>query len=175
MKRILKVQEQIGALSKKSENPFFKKDYLDLNDLLNALGPLLRAEGLLLMQPILKNEVNTTIIDADSGEILALSSIKLPEISDPQKIGSCITYFRRYTLKSLFAIAERDDDGNEGAKPDIIWLTDEQFDKAVKSNLKGISATLDKFNTNTHKMKIKQSKELNDILNELIFDEEIKK
>ena len=37
----------------------------------------------------------------------------IPEnITDPQKLGSCITYFRRYTLKSLLAIAETDDDGN---------------------------------------------------------------
>jgi hypothetical protein len=42
----------------------------------------------------------------------------IPEsLTDPQKLGSCITYFRRYTLKSLLAIAEVDDDGNRAAKP----------------------------------------------------------
>ena len=46
------------------------------------------------------------------------SGIKIPEaLTDPQKLGSCITYFRRYTLKSLLAIAEGDDDANLAAKP----------------------------------------------------------
>ena len=49
---------------------------------------------------------------------LAHSFITIPEnITDPQKLGSAITYFRRYTLKSLLAIAEEDDDGNRAAKP----------------------------------------------------------
>ena len=40
------------------------------------------------------------------------SSLELPDISDPQKLGSCITYFRRYTLVSLLGLMAEDDDGN---------------------------------------------------------------
>lgn len=154
MKRILKVQKEIGNLSKKSENPFFKSAYLDLNDLLNAVKPLLEAEGLLLMQPILNNEVNTTIYDADSGEILAISSIKLPEETNPQKLGSCITYYRRYTLKSLLAIAEKDDDGNAGAKPTKQALTDNQFERMLKKDNDFLKNALNEYTLNEVQIKI---------------------
>ena len=40
------------------------------------------------------------------------SGIPLPEIADPQKLGSAITYFRRYTLASLLGLKSTDDDAN---------------------------------------------------------------
>ena len=39
----------------------------------------------------------------------------LPDLQDPQKMGSAITYYRRYALQSLFLLQTQDDDG-EGAK-----------------------------------------------------------
>lgn len=118
MKKLLEVQKQIGTLSKNSKNPFFKSQYLDLTTLLQHVTPLLNEQGLLVVQPLNDNSVTTNIIDAESGNIIATSSLTLPNITDPQKLGSCITYYRRYTLKSLLAIAEEDDDGNRASKPE---------------------------------------------------------
>lgn len=118
MKKILEVKKEIGILSKNSKNPFFKSAYLDLNDLLNVVEPLLQKNGLVLLQPITGNSVHSVIYDTENGEEICISSMNIPSnITDPQKLGSCITYFRRYTLKSLLAIAETDDDGNLAAKP----------------------------------------------------------
>jgi len=144
MKKILEVQKKIGSLSKNSKNPFFKSQYLNLNDLLNEVKPLLEAEGLILIQPIKGNEVFSIIIDAESGDEIEDSYMKIPEnITDPQKLGSCVTYFRRYTLKSLLAIAEEDDDGNKASKKKVIILTDENINSSIKKGtqketLKGI-------------------------------------
>ena len=119
MKRILEVQKEIGSLAKQSKNPFFKSAYLDLNDLLTHVTPLLNSKGLVLLQPVIGNTVTTQIIDSKDGVVLAESSINIPDnLTDPQKIGSCLTYFRRYTLKSLLSIAEGDDDGNLASKPE---------------------------------------------------------
>ena len=135
MKRILEVQKEIGSLSKNSKNPFFKSAYLDLNDLLNAVKPLLEKNGLVLIQPIHGIRVTSAILDAESGKNLIDSYINIPEnITDPQKIGSCITYFRRYTLKSLLAIAEGDDDGNLAAKP-TKYITVVLSDKNIESSI----------------------------------------
>ena len=113
MKKLLEVKKQIGNLKKNSKNPFFKSAYLDLNDLLNAVEPLLLEEGLILLQPIELGVVSSVLYDAETGTEVCSSRMIIPEnITDPQKLGSCITYFRRYTLKSLLAIAETDDDGN---------------------------------------------------------------
>ena len=117
MKKLLEVQKQIGTLTKDSKNPFFKSQYLDLTTLLQHVTPLLNEQGLLIIQPLDNNIVTTGIIDSESGNVIASSSLTLPNITDPQKLGSAITYYRRYTLKSLLAIAEEDDDGNRASKP----------------------------------------------------------
>lgn len=139
MKKLLKVQKKIGTLSKNAKNPFFKSQYLDLNTLLNEVKPLLEAEGIILVQPIQGDTVSTVLIDSESGEVIQDSYIGLPEnLTDPQKIGSAITYFRRYTLKSLLAIAEEDDDGNKASKKHL--LSDDGLkyllsDKATKEDI----------------------------------------
>ena len=40
-------------------------------------------------------------LDSTGGVV---SALKLPDINDPQKLGSAITYYRRYTLASLLAL-----------------------------------------------------------------------
>ena len=117
MKKLLEVKKEIGTLSKNSKNPFFKSQYLDLTAIIEAVEPILQKHGLVLLQPIRMNIISTEIYDAESGKLVCESSMMIPEqITDPQKLGSCVTYFRRYTLKSLLAIAEQDDDGNLAAK-----------------------------------------------------------
>jgi hypothetical protein len=117
MKKLLEVKKQIGVLAKNSKNPFFKSQYLDLHDLLTAVEPLLHEQGLILLQPIKDNKVYSCIYDSETSTMLIDSSIDLPNITDPQKLGSAITYFRRYTLKSLLSISEVDDDGNLASRP----------------------------------------------------------
>lgn len=164
MKRILEVQKQIGTLSKNAKNPFFKSQYLDLTTLIESVVPLLNEQGLLLMQPIKDNQVFSLIVDASEGTAICESSIHLPNITDPQKLGSAITYFRRYTLKSLLAIAEEDDDGNKASKPTSQpkkKLTPEQYKATLKSDAKGIKAVIDKFD-----LEPEQLVELKAILND---------
>ena len=110
-KKINEIQQEIGKLSKKSENPFFKSAYLDLNDLIDAINPLLESKNLMLIQPIIKGFVVSKVIDLET-EKEFLSELELPNLTDAQKIGSAITYYRRYTLKSMFNIQEIEDDAN---------------------------------------------------------------
>lgn len=112
--KLSKVKAEIGVLSKNAKNPFFKSDYLDLNGILSALEPLLEKYDLVLTQPILNGKVITTI--TSEGYESITSELELPNIADPQKLGSAITYFRRYTLQSLLALQAVDDDGNIASK-----------------------------------------------------------
>lgn len=142
MKRILEVKKQIGTLSKNSKNPFFKSAYLDLNDLLLAVEPLLQEQKLVLIQPIENNTVYSIIMDAESGEPIINSGLIIPSnITDPQKLGSCITYFRRYTLKSLLAISEGDDDGNSTKPKEEINLRNCKTITDLENVYKGLSKT----------------------------------
>ncbi len=108
--KLYKLQSEIGTVSKDVRNPFYKSKYFDINSLIGQLQPLLEKHKLVLIQPITDNEVRSVIVDLDGGSVE--SSMKLPDIQDPQKIGSAITYYRRYTLTSLLGLQAEDDDAN---------------------------------------------------------------
>lgn len=123
IQKLFEVQQEIGKISKDSKNPFFKSKYFDINQLLEHLQPIFNQHKVLCLQPIIDGNVTTRLVDAEPNEIdeangtdFVESSIKLPEISDPQKLGSAITYYRRYTLASLLSIQSEDDDGNKASK-----------------------------------------------------------
>ena len=104
------VKSEVGRISKDSSNPFFKSKYFDVNSLLLHVEPIIQKNGLLLLQPIQDGLVKSIIYDTNGFSIE--SGIALPELNDPQKLGSAITYYRRYTLQSLLALQAEDDDAN---------------------------------------------------------------
>ena len=115
-KKLLAAKKEIGKISKDSTNPFFKSKYFDVNALLEHVEPILQAYGLVLLQPIKDNVVLTIIVDSESGKQIE-SGITLPNLTDPQKLGSAITYYRRYTLQSLLGLQAEDDDANKASRP----------------------------------------------------------
>jgi hypothetical protein len=128
--KLAEVKREVGKVSKNSINPHFKKTYADLNALIDAVEPILLEKGLLMLQPIQNGNVTTVIIDCESSESIE-SSIALPSLPDPQKLGSAITYFRRYTLQSLLGLMAEDDDANKASKKDT--LSDERFTNALQA------------------------------------------
>lgn len=112
--KLFEAKKEIGKISKDSKNPFFKSKYFDINKLLEHVEPILQDHGLLILQPITSVDVMTEIVDVETSESIN-SKILLPNITDPQKLGSAITYYRRYTLQSLLALQAEDDDGNNAS------------------------------------------------------------
>ena len=129
-KKLFEAKKEIGKISKDITNPFYKSKYFDINALLEHVEPILQKHGLLLLQPINNNNVSTEIIEVELGEdpndYMVSSSLPLPNITDPQKLGSAITYYRRYTLQSLLGLQAEDDDANATVnKPkDLPWLNE---------------------------------------------------
>jgi hypothetical protein len=109
--KLFNIQQEIGTISKEASNPFFKSKYFDINSLIKQLQPLLKKHRLLLLQPIEEDMVVSKLICID-GTGGVVSGLKLPAITDPQKLGSAITYYRRYTLASLLGLQAVDDDAN---------------------------------------------------------------
>lgn len=109
--KLARAKGNFERVLKSSDNPFFKSKYASLNDLMEAVVPALTTEGLLLLQPVERDQVTTMIVDTETGESVS-SSVTIPgNINDPQKIGAAITYFRRFGLQSLLSVAAEDDDG----------------------------------------------------------------
>lgn len=113
--KLLAIQKEIQPIEKTETNPFFKSKYFDVNGVIAALRPILNKHGVVVIQPMTEwgdhMAINTIAIDADTGEEIKGVTI-LPDISDPQKAGAMITYFRRYALQSFFLLEAEDDDGN---------------------------------------------------------------
>jgi len=128
--KLAEVKREVGKVSKNSKNPHFKNTYADLNALIDAVEPILLEKGLLMLQPIQSGNVTTVIIDCESSESIE-SSIALPALSDPQKLGSAISYFRRYTLQSLLSLQAIDDDATLAIKKELI--SDERFTNALQA------------------------------------------
>ena len=110
-KQLFEAKKEIGKISKDSTNPFFKSKYFDINGLLGHVEPILQKHNLLLLQPITEGKVSTVIVDVETGEKV-ISEIALPQLNDPQKLGSCVSYYRRYTVQSLLGLQSTDDDAN---------------------------------------------------------------
>lgn len=113
--KIFALQSEVGAIAKSETNPFYKSKYFDINALIEHLAPLLQKHGLVITQPLThiegKPAIATVIQDSDSGEA-QLFITPLPHIEDPQKMGSAITYHRRYSLQSFLLLQAEDDDAN---------------------------------------------------------------
>lgn len=113
MKKIYKFLGDIQGLSikKESDNPFFKSKYMNLDSIMETVNPLLKKAGLILAHYGDGENLVTAIIDPDSGDKLE-SKLRIA-LDDPQKIGGCVTYFRRYNTCALLNIlSSEDDDGN---------------------------------------------------------------
>lgn len=119
---LAKAQGTFGEVLRTKTNPYFNSKYADLADVLNATVPHLSANGLALLQPLSRDGDTwtlRTILSHGSGAYLeAVASI--PAVADWQKLGSAVTYCRRYQAGALLGVApEPDDDGNSAseAKP----------------------------------------------------------
>ncbi len=115
--KIGEVQQAIGKISKDKKNPFYKSSYFDINGLLDVLMPELKKQGLIVMQPISCKIIDTAVVNSlmtiiSDGDKAVDYSIALPMNIEPQKLGSAITYYRRYSLQSLFCLQASDDDAN---------------------------------------------------------------
>lgn len=112
-KAMIEFKKTVGKVLKRADNPFFKSKYAELPDIQDAIEEPLNAAGISYMQfPVNENELITLIMHT-SGEFIESSYIMKPVKNDPQGLGSCITYQKRYALVAALGLnVDKDDDGN---------------------------------------------------------------
>jgi hypothetical protein len=119
-KAFVAAQMAAEAVTKANMNPAFKSKYADLAAVVEAVIPALNAQGIGVMQfPAFDGEfvtVTTTFLH-DSGASVSSDLRLRPSKSDPQGVGSAVTYGRRYSLLAMMGAAPEDDDGNAASGP----------------------------------------------------------
>lgn len=124
--KIIAIQSAICGLKKDTNNPFFKSKYMNLGSIVNALKPVLFENECYSSHKVDFNAndkpcLKTGIYYKDGTTLLECTSpLPVKDSNDPQKLGSAITYMRRYNLTALLEIEEDDDDGQKAtqqAKP----------------------------------------------------------
>lgn len=127
---LVAAQSEMHDAKKDAVNPHFKSKYADLASVREAVREPLAKHGLAVVQMMAPR----SSVDGGTGEIVgeggALRTVLLHvsgqwiagehqivgDWANPQKIGSAITYARRYGLAAICGIAQDDDDG-EHARP----------------------------------------------------------
>jgi hypothetical protein len=132
-----KAQGEMEGAKKDAANPYFRSKYADLASVWDACrGPLSKHGLAVIQRPSCKFigepkpytwvaksgeeregvhmptevMVTTTLTHSAGGTVEGVLSCMLAD-ADPQKVGSAITYLRRYALQALVGIAPEDDDG----------------------------------------------------------------
>lgn len=136
--KLFQIRKEIATLSKDTKNPYYNSKYFDINSLIKQIDPILEKYNVLLTQPLYEDNVETRLTCIES-EQSVFASIKLPQENNPQKIGSAITYYRRYTLQSLLALQAVDDDANlasikpiKNTEKQILDIDSDLLNKAIK-------------------------------------------
>lgn len=117
---LAKAQGSLEGAKKDTSNPFFKSKYADLESCWAAARKPLADNGLCLTQLPGKSTEGvelTSILGHASGQWISCSLVMKPTKSDPQGVGSCLTYARRYALTAMVGISPEDDDGNASSNP----------------------------------------------------------
>ena len=115
---LAKAQAEMSAAKKDAKNPFFKSDYATLASCIEAGNTALNKNGLSVTQlPGSDNgfvSVDTRLLHSSGQWIKSSISVK-PQKTDPQALGSCLTYLRRYSYSAIIGQATADDDDGESA------------------------------------------------------------
>lgn len=118
MTALLKFQGQVSKIKKDAKNPHFKSNYASLSKILEETNPVLTECGLVLTQHFDVDVLTTMLCHAETGEFMQSDyPINVKDVSNPQQLGSALSYARRYGIQSILNLNASDDDGQMASAP----------------------------------------------------------
>jgi hypothetical protein len=132
---LCKAQGAMTGAVKDSANPFFKSKYADLSAVWDDIRKPFAENGISVIQMPVEGVNGVGVITQfshSSGQWMRSKLVLIPTkkvkdqsgqaievaTNDPQVVGSCITYARRYALAAMGGVYQIDDDGNAASQPD---------------------------------------------------------
>jgi len=116
-KALAAAQAEMTSAEKDKVNPHFKSRYASLNALQLATRPVLSKHGLAISQTLAQTDgglLLETRLMHESGDVL-VSEFPVPIDGNIQKMGSYLTYAKRYCWSAICGIDGGDDDDGNGA------------------------------------------------------------
>jgi len=113
--KLLAFQKLGISIKKDSQNPHFRNKYADINEVLEKIKKPLNEMGVVIIQIPMENGLGTVLHDTESGTEIK-GYLEFVQKSDAQKVGSNITYNRRYSLIAMLGLEDDDDDGNKASE-----------------------------------------------------------
>jgi len=113
--KLLDIQKESTKLKKDANNPFFKSNYITLDNIIATYNEKLSEKWIVCYHYTKDNKLTTVLIDTEDNSKVESEFNVLN--NDPQKAGSEITYGKRYNLGQLLNIqTDTDDDWNLASK-----------------------------------------------------------
>lgn len=140
-----KAQGAVENAKKLSNNPHFKSRYADLATIWDAIREPLTSNGISVLQLPCEAPDGAiglmTIIGHSSGQSVSSNYFcKLKDASNPQQVGSALTYMKRYTLLGVAGIASEDDDAEAAVgRPAAKAKSTTDWGPTIKEALKALS------------------------------------
>ncbi len=110
-----KAQGEISGALKDSDNPHFKSKFASLRSLFDVSREVLSRYELFVTQEVTPESVVSRIVHS-SGQWIGSECPLIGDLGNMQKVGSAVTYARRYSLGALLGIYSDEDDDGEGAQ-----------------------------------------------------------
>lgn len=116
---LIKAKKQFKPVLKNAINPHYNKKYGNIESYLDATEEALLANGIFVTQ-VFTNRDGLDFIDTillhESGESIKSEMHIIHGTQDPQKLGSLLTYYRRYAYAAILNLTAEDDDGEVSSK-----------------------------------------------------------
>jgi hypothetical protein len=105
----------MGKVGKDAVNPHFKNKYASLSNIIEATTPHLNAVGLSIIQLPCESGLETMLLHTSGEYISSVSATPCKDASNPQALGSALTYARRYALGAVLSLNIDEDDDAQRA------------------------------------------------------------
>jgi hypothetical protein len=114
-KALVSFGNSMPKVPKDKVNPHFKSKYASLSIMIEKATPILASNKLAIVQQIDGDCMTTTLLHESGEFITATAAMPCANPSNPQAMGSAITYARRYAYGSILSLDIDDDDDANAA------------------------------------------------------------
>jgi len=115
LEKLAQFKAVVEGVKKNGTNPFHKSKYATLESVIDTIKEPCAEVKLGYYQTTTAEGLETVIYDVEDDKSQIKGFLPFIGATDMQKLGSSVTYNRRYSLVTMFGLEQEDDDGNKAS------------------------------------------------------------